>query len=59
MPWPAGRSPSWDVGRLDDSVPCPAGHVGEFTRAPRRKCKACQRERMRAKRAALRVTRAA
>jgi hypothetical protein len=54
MPWPRGRAPTWDVERLEDDVPCPAGDVGEFTRGSngKRKCRACQRRRMKRKRAA-------
>lgn len=48
MPWPKGKRPTWDVGRLPDTVPCPRGHVGEFTRGAdgRRKCRVCNRVRM-------------
>jgi hypothetical protein len=54
MPWPRGRPTTWNE-RLGDDVPCPASHVGEFSRGRdgRRKCRACGRHRMRRKRAAI------
>ena len=40
--------------RLPDSFPCPQGHVGNFRRRPKRKCRTCNKLNMRAKRAAAR-----
>ena len=53
MPWPRGV-PTTFAERLGDDDPCPFGDVGEFTRGAdgKRKCRACQRRRMRGKRRA-------
>lgn len=60
MAWPKCVPTTWTESKPDDE-PCPAGDVGEFTRGVDakgvrfRKCRACARRNMNAKRRAKRA----